>query len=116
MTINDVNTYEDDFGNTKQLTTVDHSPKTKFYGSKKESLKELRDSINQHKEDKKTFILSLSQTQLKPLLKHFGHILLWDDEKDILLWDNLKINELFKDDVTFSAIYNLIQNINDSNN
>lgn len=111
-TINDVETYEDDYGNTKQLSVVDHSPKSIF---------SLSDIVNKHEQearkiddflklrDRKDFIKSISSYQLHCLLNLYDHLINYDTDIDCFQWDENKLEDLLLDNQAIDFLETLIK-------
>lgn len=117
-TINDVDTYVDNYGNEKNLTVIDHSPKTKIFGynpkSKTKSEKEIeRQGVIASRE---LAFMAITQEQFPKLIKEYAHAINYDTDTEMYIWNNEKVKDITHDDMCYKYFLEQlkrIQNVSD---
>ena len=108
--LNSQETYEDDYGHSKQLSVEDHSPKKKFFGNMtEEERKKNKQEIADFKKKQLNYIFSAPKELIVKAYDHYPHLINAPEVE----WDakTLTIDTLLADDTFRSNLYTHLRNI-----
>ena len=117
--INDVEFYQDEYGNTRQLTTVDHSPKERFYfyGKMTEADKgRVNLEMQMHLMARKEKIRTIDTNTLQSLLVIYPHLINYETDISGFLWDSDKLEILMYDEMNMKYLEDCIEDSKTKNN
>jgi hypothetical protein len=112
-TINDIDTYMDDYGNEKNLTVVDHTPKTKVFGyNPKPKTKAEREIERQGViATRELSLMAITQDQFPKLIKEYAHAIDYDTDKEMYMWNNDKTKIIIDDDLCYNYFLEQLKRI-----